>query len=241
MLTNEASVGSGAQDPETSDNVDGVESTIAATTSMSITKSGPPMLVPGEPVANTLFYRNDGPSTATDVVLADQIPDGLLFRDAPGCDLVGTEPTFVTCVVGSVAPGAAGTVEISFVVNDSVEDGTTIVNAASVAAAGTESDPADNTSFTSGVVDDEPETPPTTSSTPSPTADSTPTSGSGPTTLASPAGSTTTVLNVAAADEPHQWLSATGVAVGGLLAIAGLLIGAGALLRFFGRRARHRG
>ena len=85
VLANEASVGSGALDPETADNVAGVQSTITAAVSTSVTKTGPAVLVPGRSATYTLAYRNDGPSTATDIVLADQIPDGLEFSAAPGC------------------------------------------------------------------------------------------------------------------------------------------------------------
>src|SRR6478735_8569197 len=116
----------------------------------------PDLRCSGRSATYTLAYRNDGPSTATDIVLADQIPDGLEFSAAPGCSLVGAGPVFVTCAVDPLGPGGSGQVEITFLVADSAVDGATILNAASIVAAGTESDQADNSSVVSGLVDTEP-------------------------------------------------------------------------------------
>ena len=193
VLANDASVGSGALDPRTADNVDGVQSNITSEVSTSVIKTGPAVLVPGRPATYTLAYRNDGPSIATDVVLADQIPDGLEFSAAPGCSLVGDGPVFVTCAVGPLGPGDSGQVEITFQVSNSAVDGATIINAASIVAAGTDTNQADNTSVVSGLIDTQP--PGGTSSEPPP--------GSGVTTSSLPPTGTTSSASTTTGRDHH--------------------------------------
>ncbi len=250
VLANEASVGSGALDPETADNVAGVQSTITAAVSTSVTKTGPAVLVPGRSATYTLAYRNDGPSTATDIVLADQIPDGLEFSAAPGCSLVGAGPVFVTCAVDPLGPGGSGQVEITFLVADSAVDGATILNAASIVAAGTESDQADNSSVVSGLVDTEPpggtsEQPSgsgvtTSSLSPTETSSASTSTASGTSTDPTPAPTTLSAPQPGSGGSAGSGLSSTGVAVGGLLTVAALLLAAGLAFGLFGRRPGRR-
>ena len=75
---------------------------------LSLTKTTSPD--PGSPAArhSTLTVQNAGPSPAADVVVTDELPDGVTFVGAtPGCTTAGTA---VTCAVGAVAAGATATV-----------------------------------------------------------------------------------------------------------------------------------
>ncbi|NYE35991.1 putative repeat protein (TIGR01451 family) [Nocardioides cavernae] len=85
---------------------------------VSITKTVTPATpVPGQPVTWTVVVRNDGPSTARDVVVRDDVADAITGLTAstgatpnPCTVAAGND---VTCAVGAVAPGSAVTVTIS--------------------------------------------------------------------------------------------------------------------------------
>lgn len=77
---------------------------------LSKTSSTSPV-VPGEQVEYRLVVRNDGPSTATNVVVTDTLPAGVAFVSASaGCaEVDGT----VTCTVAALAPGASHEITIT--------------------------------------------------------------------------------------------------------------------------------
>ena len=77
----------------------------AAVADLSLTKTAPAAVDQGEEFDYTLTAQNAGPDTATDAVITDDLPAGVLFVSADaGCtELSGT----VTCQLGDVASGAA--------------------------------------------------------------------------------------------------------------------------------------
>lgn len=82
-------------------------STITVDTAISGTAGDP--LDPVIPF--TIRYRNDGTATATNVVISDDLPASTTFVDADnGGTHDGGTPGTVTWTIGTVAPGAGGTV-----------------------------------------------------------------------------------------------------------------------------------
>ena len=59
----------------------------------------------------TVTIRNDGPSTATNVVVNDPLPAGTVFDSAASTQ--GTCDTTVTCNIGNVAKNATVTITIT--------------------------------------------------------------------------------------------------------------------------------
>ena len=69
----------------------------------------------GDTVTYTLTVKNEGSAAANDVVVTDQLPDGVTFvsATAPCAEAAGT----VTCALGSLAAGATRTVTITATVD----------------------------------------------------------------------------------------------------------------------------
>jgi len=120
------------------------------TADLRIDKSdNPDPAVAGEQLTYTLDVTNDGPETAQDVVVTDELPDGVSFVSAspPSCLHDATTNT-VTCDLGDLASGATTTVTITVLIDaDLVFNAggpTTITNTASVDSDTTDPDPDDN-------------------------------------------------------------------------------------------------
>lgn len=78
---------------------------------LAIEKTAASRLVPGKPATYTLKATNKGPSTATNVVVSDQLPSGETFVSASnGCTESGGK---VSCDVASLAVGASQTFEVN--------------------------------------------------------------------------------------------------------------------------------
>jgi uncharacterized repeat protein (TIGR01451 family) len=99
----------------------------------------PDPAVAGEDLTYTIQVTNNGPSTATGVVIADSLPASVAFVSASaGCALAAVE---VQCAVGSLAPGASAAVAV--VVRPGAAGA--LANTVSVGAAETDPSPANNT------------------------------------------------------------------------------------------------
>jgi len=75
-------------------------------------KSGPATVTPGQSMNYTLNVTNNGPSTSDQTTLTDTLPAGLTYDDGNSdnrCDQTGTNPTVVTCTLGSLAGNGANT------------------------------------------------------------------------------------------------------------------------------------
>ncbi|MCW2924130.1 MAG: hypothetical protein JWM98_1534 [Thermoleophilia bacterium] len=106
----------------------------SADLAISVADAPDPVLL-GRTIVYTLSYRNNGPSTATNVVVTDTLPAGVTFSAAgsnPSCLESGG---VVTCAVGTMLNGAAG----SFNIAVRADQEGSIAN--TVAIAGTEGDP----------------------------------------------------------------------------------------------------
>jgi uncharacterized repeat protein (TIGR01451 family) len=105
-----ASSSDNANTPEQSSASDSY--TVSQRADLSLSKSASPSpVVPGTNETFELVVRNDGPSTATNVVVSDALPAALSFMSASaGCgEAAGT----VTCTVGSLGPGESRTFEVT--------------------------------------------------------------------------------------------------------------------------------
>ena len=128
VLVNDAAVTSGTDDPDNSDNIASVPTTVSASADLSVTKSdSPDPVTAGSLLTYTVTARNAGPSTATGVLVSDTLPAGTTFVggvDDNGqtvCTLVQTST--VRCALGTLAPGGSATVQITVRVAASVPDG----------------------------------------------------------------------------------------------------------------------
>ena len=111
-LTNAASVSSTTADPVPGNNSTTASITVTNSADMSLTKtSNPSTITIGNPVTYTLSAYNNGPSSATNVVITDTLPAGLTFTGSnAGCTAAGQ---IVTCVIGTVANQATPVVTIT--------------------------------------------------------------------------------------------------------------------------------
>ena len=86
-----------------------VISPVAAMADVTVAKDGPDRATPGTNAVFTITVTNDGPSVATNVVLADPTPPGLVFVSNSGACT-----TAFPCALGTLAPGATRTVTTTF-------------------------------------------------------------------------------------------------------------------------------
>ncbi len=101
---------------------------------------------PGEKVKYTLTIRNNGPSAAQQVRLADSLPAGLTIIDAQapapaGCSAAGQD---ITCLVDSLAAEATLVIQVTATL-DSAYQGGPLTNSAAVSSATPDPDPSNNT------------------------------------------------------------------------------------------------
>ena len=142
----EASVGvlSATVDPHPANNTDAATSDVAPSADLSVTKSGPALLVAGTAAAWEIVVANAGPSDAVDVVLTDVLPPGLIEPAVSdgACAVAAGE---VECLWAVLESGGTRTVIVSAVVL-STYDAANLLNTASVASATLDPDTSNNTS-----------------------------------------------------------------------------------------------
>src|SRR5262249_50321108 len=136
----------GFADPSSNSATDTDDLTPSA--NLSITKAGPPVVVPGNPVQYTLTVTNDGPSAAADVVVTDPTPPGLTFVSAAGA-CTGAFP----CNIGSLAAGASRTITATFLVPAGYLAPNPIVQTATVSSPTPDPNSADNSMMVETPVD----------------------------------------------------------------------------------------
>ena len=150
-LTNQANVTGNETDPDTSNNSGRASTVVTEVTTeadLSITKSdSPDPVIAGENLTYTLKVKNDGPSSAQNVVVTDMLPSDTSYVSYTSSKGTCSEDTgIVTCELGTVAKGA--TVTITIVVTP-MTDGRTlgdieITNRADVTSDTSETNSEDN-------------------------------------------------------------------------------------------------
>ena len=142
-ITNSASIGSSASDPNTSDNFASASTTVnqSADLSASMTDSPDPV-VTGEVLTYTITLHNAGPTSAPGVTLTDSLPSGTAYVSAfPSQGSCSQVSGTVTCPLGTVANGADATVAI----NIRPSTAGSITNQASVASGASDPTSGNNT------------------------------------------------------------------------------------------------
>jgi uncharacterized repeat protein (TIGR01451 family) len=133
-------------DPVPSNNTDstGNGGTTGVTTAdMRITKTASiPAAAAGQTFDYTLVVVNNGPSTATGVVVADTTPSGFSLISATSTQGSCTATTTVSCTIGTMLNGATVTITL----HGTASGAGSLVNTATVSANETDPVPANNTS-----------------------------------------------------------------------------------------------
>lgn len=156
LLVNDASVSSATADPDNSDNIASVPTTVAGSADLSVTKSdSPDPVTAGDLLTSTVTVTNAGPSTALNTLVTDTLPVGTSFvsgvddNGTTVCTLVQTST--VRCALGALDPGESATVQITVRVAASVPAGS-LSNTVTVSSSTPDPDPGDNTAVESTTV-----------------------------------------------------------------------------------------
>jgi large repetitive protein len=104
-----------------------------AVSDLSITKTAPDTMIAGQEAVWTIDAANAGPSTATGVTVTDELDPGTTFVSASP-DVCSASGQQVTCALDDLDPGDDTTIELTVLVDEAVDSGTTIENTAAVAA-----------------------------------------------------------------------------------------------------------
>ncbi len=96
---------------------------------LSIAKTGPQTVVPGNQATYSIVVSNTGPSTATNVVVSDPTPSGLTFVSNSGACT-----TAFPCTLSPLAPNSAQTITTTLLVPPGYQTPNPIVEVASVSS-----------------------------------------------------------------------------------------------------------
>jgi uncharacterized repeat protein (TIGR01451 family) len=133
-------------DPDSTNNTDSIGnggSTGSSTADMSITKTASiAAAAAGQTFDYTLVVVNNGPSTATGVVVADTIPSGFSLISATSTQGTCTGTTTVSCTIGTMLNAATVTITL----HGTALGAGSLVNTATVSANETDPVPANNSS-----------------------------------------------------------------------------------------------
>lgn len=143
-LSNTASVTATQNDPVSSNNTKTISTNVTASVNLSITKTAfPNPVTAGGILAYTITVANAGPSTATNVVVTDNLPVGTAYIGGSGTGWTCSHVLgVVTCSRASLGVTTAPAITISVTAPAS---GGSISNTASVVASEAETSPGDNT------------------------------------------------------------------------------------------------
>ena len=139
-VSNTATVSSTTGDPNNTNNSSTISTNVGEQANLAVNKTGPASANPGQTISYTTTVTNNGPSTATSVVVTDVTPAGLAFVSNSGSCL-----TQFPCNVGTLAPTQTATITSTYTVASNFAGGS-ITNTASASSAVNDPNNADNTS-----------------------------------------------------------------------------------------------
>ncbi len=145
-LTNDASVSSDTDDPDGSNNDDSVDTDIDRQADVRVTKTaGAASATAGSTIGWTIVVTNDGPSVATNVLIADTMPSAITATAVTtthgACSNAGTS---FGCSIPTLAPGESATVTVDSAIAADAPDGSTVINRVDVSATEDDPDPDNN-------------------------------------------------------------------------------------------------
>ena len=119
------------------------------TVDITIQKAGPQTVVRGQTLFYSILVGNSGTTQATNVVVSDTVPAGLVYNDALSYGPCALSGNVVSCTLGSLSTNQFGSFYIAFdtpaVQNCSQ---VTVTNVATISGTQTDSNPSNNTSST---------------------------------------------------------------------------------------------
>ncbi len=162
QITDTASIASGTNDPNLTNNTATVVTLVAASTSadVRVTKAASASLVsPGGTITYTVVVKNYGPATSVTNILADTLPTAATFASiaqsgtAWTCSTpaVGSTGT-ISCTLASFASGASTTFTVVMNIPAGDAAGTVLTNSASASSSTTDPNPNNNSATVSTVV-----------------------------------------------------------------------------------------
>ena len=145
-LNDTASVSSATPDPVAGNNSSPVTTSIVPTADVAVSKTGPSTVTPGTNVIYTVTVTNNGPSTATNVVLTDTLAgDATFVSVTPSAGCSGT-----TCTIATLASGASAIFNYTFHLDPDATGG--VENTATVTASTHDPVAGNNTSIVTSPV-----------------------------------------------------------------------------------------
>jgi uncharacterized repeat protein (TIGR01451 family) len=147
-ISNTATISATTSDPNSGNNTSTVNTNLAQSADLAVTKSGPTAAAVGTDVAYTITVSNAGPSDASAVTLSDTLPAQMSFvsmqqNSGPVFNCSGT--TTVTCTIASFVSGASA----SFTLTVHVNGAGSISNTATISATTSDPNPGNNTASAS--------------------------------------------------------------------------------------------
>jgi uncharacterized repeat protein (TIGR01451 family) len=128
-LENDAVVSNDIPDPDDANNRSHVLTWVEPFSYLNVVKHGPEEIRAGEEIQYWIDLWNDGPSTAHDVHLEDELPGGVSLLDAQVMIGDGScAPNSTLCSLGDVAPHEWNSVRVRGYVEPRLADGTWITN-----------------------------------------------------------------------------------------------------------------
>lgn len=144
-IVNQATVSAATADDVLTNNIATAATPLTRSADLAVTKTGPATARSGERISWTVAVTNNGPSSASDAVLTDQLPSGVSFvsASATGAATCTNSNSQVTCSLGSLAPGATRTATIVGLIDSGVP-ASTLTNTATASSTTADPRPADN-------------------------------------------------------------------------------------------------
>ncbi len=154
-LTNTATISSSSTDLNNANNSATATTAVVAKADLEVLSKvdTPDPVVTNNPLRYTITLRNNGPSVAANVVLADPLPIGALFGNcaSTGAGACGGAAQNRTVTFVALGVGQTETVTIDTTANCALADGAIINNLATATAATQDPDPTNNSASASTV------------------------------------------------------------------------------------------